>query len=94
MTTTTSEVQGVTAVRRLKVGFPESDLSDLRRRLRSTRWPERTVADNSAGVRLALVRDLARYWVTEHNWTTCEARLNATDRCGGRPNNERRGRHP
>jgi pimeloyl-ACP methyl ester carboxylesterase len=78
MPTTTSEVHGATAVRPFRVGFPEASLSDLRRRLGATRWPEtETVTDDSQGVRLALMQDLARYWATEHDWAKCEARLNA-----------------
>ena len=67
-----------TGVRRFEIGFPEADLADLRRRIEATRWPEReTVADDSQGVPLALMQDLARYWATEHDWGKCEARLNA-----------------
>jgi Epoxide hydrolase N terminus len=37
--------------------------SDLRRRIAATRWPEKeTVADQSQGVRLAMMQELARYW--------------------------------
>ena len=67
-----------TAVRSFKVGFPEAELTELRRRVNATRWPEReTVTDDSQGVRLAMMQDLARYWETQHDWGKCEARLNA-----------------
>ncbi len=67
-----------TAVRPFQVGFPEADLADLRRRIGATRWPEReTVADDSQGVRLAMIQDLARYWETQYDWGKCEAKLNA-----------------
>ena len=50
----------------------------MRARIAATRWPEReTVEDDSQGVQLALMQDLARYWATEHDWRSCEARLNA-----------------
>jgi pimeloyl-ACP methyl ester carboxylesterase len=66
------------AVRPFKVGFPETELTDLRRRLNATRWPEReTVTDDSQGVRLAMMQDLARYWATDYDWGKCEAKLNA-----------------
>jgi hypothetical protein len=49
------------AVRPFRVGFPETELTDLRRRVNATRWPEReTVTDDSQGVRLAMMQDLAR----------------------------------
>ena len=69
---------GTAAVRPFQAGFPESDLVDLRRRVRETRWPEReTVDDDSQGIRLGLMQDLARYWGTEYDWSKCEAKLNA-----------------
>jgi pimeloyl-ACP methyl ester carboxylesterase len=67
-----------TAVRPFQVGFPEEDLADLRRRINATRWPEReTVTDDSQGVPLALMQDLARYWATDYDWGRCEAQLKA-----------------
>jgi pimeloyl-ACP methyl ester carboxylesterase len=40
--------------------------------------PEKeTVADQSQGVPLAMVQKLARHWMTDYDWRTCEARLNA-----------------
>jgi hypothetical protein len=55
-----------TDVRSLQVGFPEAELTELRRRVNATRWPEReTVTDDSQGVRLAMMQDLARYWETQ-----------------------------
>ena len=65
-------------VREFQVGFPEADLADLRRRVTAARWPEReTVTDDSQGVPLALMQDLARYWGTDYDWRKCEAKLNA-----------------
>ena len=69
---------GKTAIRPFHVGFPEAELTELRRRVNATRWPEReTVADDSQGVRLAMMQDLARYWATGYDWGKCEAKLNA-----------------
>jgi pimeloyl-ACP methyl ester carboxylesterase len=67
-----------TAIRPFRVTVPEADLTELRRRINATRWPEReTVTDASQGVQLATIQALARYWATEYNWRACEARLNA-----------------
>ena len=67
-----------TALRPFQVEFPEAELTELRRRVNATRWPEReTVADASQGVQLATIQKLARYWGTEYNWRACEKRLNA-----------------
>jgi len=60
--------------------FHASDeaLADLRRRIAATRWPSReTVADDSQGVQLATMRELARYWQTDYDWRKVEGRLNA-----------------
>src|SRR6202165_5508425 len=57
---------------------PEAELTELRRRIRATKWPEReTVADASQGVQLATVQQLARYWSTDYDWRKVEAKLNA-----------------
>src|SRR6266699_3584203 len=48
------------------------------RGIHATKWPEReTVADASQGVQLATTQALARYWATDYDWRTCEAKLNA-----------------
>ena len=57
---------------------PEAELSELRRRVEATVWPEReTVTDASQGVQLATMQALAQYWSTKYDWRTCEARLNS-----------------
>jgi pimeloyl-ACP methyl ester carboxylesterase len=61
-----------------KVNVPESELSELRRRITSTRWPEReTVTDATQGVQLATTQALASYWAEKYDWRKVEARLNA-----------------
>ena len=62
----------------LRIEVPESELVDLRRRLRQTRWPEHEpVADWSQGVPLAYLRGLCEYWAYGYDWRPAEARLNA-----------------
>jgi pimeloyl-ACP methyl ester carboxylesterase len=61
-----------------KVNVPETELTELRRRINATKWPEReTVTDASQGVQLATTQALARYWATDYDWRKVEARLNA-----------------
>ena len=68
----------MTAIRPFQVKVPEAELTELRRRINATRWPEReTVTDDSQGVQLATMQKLARYWATDYDWRKCEARLNA-----------------
>jgi pimeloyl-ACP methyl ester carboxylesterase len=65
-------------VRPFHVNIPEEQLLDLRRRVKSTRWPDKeTVTDPSQGVQLATIQQLAHYWQTGHDWRKVEARLNA-----------------
>jgi pimeloyl-ACP methyl ester carboxylesterase len=61
-----------------QVKFPEAELSELRRRINATRWPEaELVPDASQGVQLATMQKLAAYWATDYDWHKCEAKLNA-----------------
>jgi pimeloyl-ACP methyl ester carboxylesterase len=65
-------------IRPFLVGFSDAELTELRRRVNATRWPEReTVTDDSQGVPLAMMQDLAAYWGTDYDWARCEAKLNA-----------------
>jgi pimeloyl-ACP methyl ester carboxylesterase len=67
-----------TAIRPLRVHVPESQLIDLRRRIKATRWPEReTVTDDSQGVPLAMIQEFARHWSTDYDWRKCETKLNS-----------------
>ena len=51
-----------TEVRPFQVNVPEEDLVELRRRIVATNWPEKeTVADQSQGVPLDMIQELARY---------------------------------
>src|SRR3974377_1850669 len=66
------------SIRPFEINVPEAELAELRKRVNATRWPEReTVADDSQGVPLAMIQELARYWAKDYDWRKCEARLNA-----------------
>jgi pimeloyl-ACP methyl ester carboxylesterase len=65
-------------IRPFQVDIPDSELTELRRRITATRWPEReTVSDATQGVQLATTQKLAQYWATDYDWRKVEARLNA-----------------
>jgi pimeloyl-ACP methyl ester carboxylesterase len=67
-----------TAIRPFQVNVPETELIELRRRIKATVWPDReTVTDATQGVQLATVQLLANYWATDYDWRKVEARLNA-----------------
>src|SRR3954447_22373093 len=73
-----STAETATDIRPFHVDIPDQALQDLRRRIAATNWPEKeTVPDQSQGVPLAMIQELARYWATEYDWRTCEQRLNA-----------------
>jgi len=72
------DVAEATAIRPFSVNVPETELAELRQRIRATRFPEKeTVNDFTQGVPLATVQKLAHYWATEYDWRKVEARLNA-----------------
>ena len=74
----TSATEGPDAIRPFHVKIPERKLTDLRRRLAATQWPEKeTVTDESQGVQLATMKELVRYWETDYDWRKAEAKLNA-----------------
>ena len=77
-TSATQQPSDKNAIRPFQVSFPEEELTELRRRINATKWPEKEpVTDASQGVQLATIQKLARYWGTEYDWRPCEARLNA-----------------
>jgi hypothetical protein len=66
------------ATRPFRIKVPEEALADLRRCLAAAKWTEKeTVTDDSQGVALSLMRELARNWGTDYDWRKVEARLNA-----------------
>jgi len=67
-----------TAVRPFRVSVSESTVTEMRSRIGATIWPDReTVDDTSQGVPLAMIQDLASYWVKNYDWRKCETKLNA-----------------
>jgi pimeloyl-ACP methyl ester carboxylesterase len=76
--TETRGAEGATAIRPLTGETPQADLDDLRARIEATRWPEKEpVEDQSQGVQLATMQELARYWTEEYDWRKCEEKLDA-----------------
>ena len=64
-------------VKRFRIRIPGRALTDLKRRLTQTRWPEReTPGGWSQGIPLGYMQELADYWRTQYDWRRCEAELN------------------
>jgi pimeloyl-ACP methyl ester carboxylesterase len=71
-------IETATEIRPFHIDIPDEALDDLRRRIAATQWPDKeTVADHSQGVPLAMIQKLARHWMTDYDWRTVEASLNA-----------------
>lgn len=63
-----------------RIDIPDSDLDDLRERLRRTRWPDaETVDDWSQGLPLSYAQELCRTWAEDYDWRATEARINTFD---------------
>ena len=88
MAVTTERSAGAAAIRPFTVELRETDVEDLRARIRATRFPEREpveepvvhpLGDNlpPQGVELATMEALVRYWGTEYDLRRVETRLNA-----------------
>jgi pimeloyl-ACP methyl ester carboxylesterase len=64
-------------VSEFKVNIPQSELDDLKERLKKVRWPGE--APGSAwhyGTSEAYLKDLVNYWMTKYDWRKQEALLN------------------
>ncbi len=72
----TTTVQTATDIRPFHAEIPQEEIDDLRRRLASTRWPDKETSA-SQGVELAKLQELVRYWATDYDWRRAEAKLNA-----------------
>lgn len=66
-------------VRPFRVDIHPSALDDLRDRLTRTRWTGEQLPGEgwSRGVPLLDLRELVRYWTTDYDWRTQEARINS-----------------
>jgi pimeloyl-ACP methyl ester carboxylesterase len=66
------------SIRPFHVDVPQEEFDDLRRRLQTVRWPEKeTVTDQTQGVPLATMQELARYWGSDYDMQRFVSRLNA-----------------
>ena len=64
-----------TAIRPFRAHVSDAALTDLRRRLQATRWPDKeTVPDQSQGAQLARLQALVQYWGGAYDWRKAEAK--------------------
>jgi len=75
---TSKRAAGAAAIRPFQIEFPAESITDLRRRIEATRWPEmELVADPTQGVQFEAMRELVRYWDSEYDFGRIQTRLNA-----------------
>jgi hypothetical protein len=81
MSTGTAARNADPEIRPFHVDIAKEAVADLRRRIVAWRPPEREpVDDQSQGVQLATVQEVANYWATDYDWRRCEAKLRAAFR--------------
>ncbi len=69
-----------TEIRPYSLEIQQSELDDLKRRLKNTRWPDKETPDDwSQGLPLAYAQELCAYWADQYDWRRCEAMLNGYD---------------
>ncbi|HSW80067.1 MAG TPA: epoxide hydrolase [Candidatus Saccharimonadales bacterium] len=65
-------------IKAFKIKIPEKALTDLKSRIKNTRWPNKELVDDrSQGVQLETMKKLAKYWANSYDWRTFEKRMNA-----------------
>jgi pimeloyl-ACP methyl ester carboxylesterase len=64
------------AVAPFSIAIPTTQIADLRRRLRDTRWPDQVAGGWDYGVDLGYLRELAGYWADGYDWAARQAQLN------------------
>jgi pimeloyl-ACP methyl ester carboxylesterase len=73
-----TEVAARTEIRPFHVEVSQGEIDELRRRIQVARWPEsETVPDQTQGVQLETMQELARYWGSDYDFRRFETRLNA-----------------
>jgi len=66
------------AIRPFHVNIPKTELTELRKRIKATKWPEpELVTDTSQGVQFSTMKKLADYWANDYDWRKIEAKLNS-----------------
>ena len=78
LTAQSSERAEDNAVRPFRAHIAQTEIEELRRRIRDTRWSDKeTIADASQGLRLAELQGIVRHWGKGYDWRKAEAKLNS-----------------
>jgi pimeloyl-ACP methyl ester carboxylesterase len=77
-TDTHTDLRSSDLIRPYHIQISEAALTDLNKRIKDTRWPDKeTVNNNTQGVQLATMQKLAQYWGNNYDWRKVETKLNA-----------------
>ena len=69
-----------TTIKPFRIAVGNDVLTDLKSRLRHTRWPEAELVDDwSQGTPLAWIKEVCHYWAETYDWRKREALLNRFD---------------
>ncbi|MFT7220387.1 MAG: pimeloyl-ACP methyl ester carboxylesterase [Candidatus Azotimanducaceae bacterium] len=64
-------------IRTFKLDIPESEIEELKDRLKRARWPDgETVNDWNQGVPLKFHKEFCEYWANDYDWYKTQERLN------------------
>lgn len=66
-------------ISRFKIRVKKSVLTDLKKRLAKTRWPDEVGRDWEYGTDLAYLKELCDYWKSDFDWKAQETGLNSLD---------------
>lgn len=67
-----------TSIRPFRVSISQEALTELKRRINATRWPDKeTVPDRSQGAPLAKMQELVEYWGNAYDLRRVQSKLNA-----------------
>src|SRR6201986_1125313 len=68
------------AINPFRIDVSDDSLTDLKSRLRRTRWPEAELVDDwSQGAPLKWIQEICRYWSDGYDWRAREAKLKRFD---------------
>ncbi len=67
----------MSAIQPFRIEIPESEIDELKVRLKKARWPDAETPDDwTQGVPLAYAQEVVGYWLNNYDWRTTEATLN------------------
>lgn len=70
------------SVKPYTLSIPQSQLDDLRHRIKNTRWPNQMKgAGWERGVPISYLKELADYWLNTYDWRKQESEFNQYDQC-------------